>query len=78
MMKASIRTTAAEAKTALALQLHGKTKIELFDAANGAKVYEQIDENKMALYFLNSFCNGTITALLLQTFQTSQYPDSKN
>lgn len=44
-MKASINATAAEAKTALALQLHGKTKIELFDAANGAKIYEQIDEN---------------------------------
>ena len=44
-MKSSIRTTAAEAKTALALPLHGKTKIELFDAANGAKIYEQIDEN---------------------------------
>ena len=36
---------ATEVNTALALQLHGKTKIELFEAANGAKVYEQVDEN---------------------------------
>lgn len=45
MMKARISATATEVDTAVALQLHGKTKIELFDAANGAKVYEQVDEN---------------------------------
>ena len=33
---------------------------------------------KMALYFLNSFCNLTVTALLLQTFQTGQHPDGKD
>ena len=38
MMKARINATAAEAKTALAIQLHGKTKIELLDAANGERV----------------------------------------
>ena len=54
-MKSSIRTTAAEAKTALALPLHGKTKIELFDAANGAKIYEQIDENMVTDAFAPRF-----------------------
>ena len=38
MMNARISATATEVDTAVALQLHGKTKIELFDAANGAKV----------------------------------------
>ena len=45
MMKARIGAAAAKANTTLALRLHGKTIIELFDAANGEKVYEQVDEN---------------------------------
>lgn len=44
-MKAKIRKASIKAGTSLFPALHGRTKIELFDAKSGEKVHKQTDDN---------------------------------
>lgn len=48
-MKAKIDKTSITAGTALFPSLHGRTKIELYDAKSGEKVHEQTDENMVTV-----------------------------
>ncbi len=48
-MKAKFNKSAVKAEVSALPQLHGRTKIELFDAQSGEKVYEQTDENMVTV-----------------------------